>query len=100
LVSRRVLEILTHLSKHHGAGADLLTHLKLFKNRSTIEEKGKSKLIDESCSNLSNGEVPLVVLLQLLNQPLYSRSSAHLEQVFSLCNRFLQSVKLCGMVHG
>ena len=85
-----MLEILTHLSKHHGAGADLLTHLKSSNNGITYEEKqkGKCKLIEESCGKLSKGEVPLVVLLKLLNQPLYSRSSAHLEQVFFLAIMF------------
>eukprot|EP00250_Pteridium_aquilinum_P016180 c22986_g1_i1 orf=330-11435(+) len=88
LVSRRVLETLTHLSKHLGAGANLLTYLPPPTSSFSSEEKekGKAKLTDNSgaaCSS-SEGDIPLILLLKLLNQPLYSRSSAHLEQLMVL----------------
>jgi E3 ubiquitin-protein ligase HUWE1 len=50
-------------------------------------EKGKGKLVDGFVpagamqESRPKGEIPLILLLKLLNQPLYSRSSAHLEQV-------------------
>lgn len=84
LVSRRVLEILTHLSRHLGANASLLTYLPPPPNilGNEEKEKGKAKLIDYSTGSTSEGEIPLITLLKLLNQPLYSRSSAHLDQVW------------------
>lgn len=96
LVSRRVLEILTYLAKHHGAGADLLMYLEpagtgfeSCQMCSEGNEKGKAKVVDgvafkEGAESNSRGEIPLILLLKLLNQPLYSRSNAHLEQLMGL----------------
>ena len=92
LVSRRILEILTYLAKHQSLVASLLLHFETvtslegkFEVSEQVMEKGKEKVEDEmmeesSGSNLK-GQIPLILLLKLLNQPLYSRSSAHLEQV-------------------
>ena len=57
--------------------------------RTTLElkkAKGKEKLLDKKCVSWSldgsqKGEISLVVLLKLLNEPLVLRSSSHLEQV-------------------
>ena len=97
LVSRRILEILTYLAKHKDLVASLLLYSEGIANlegktevSEHVMEKGKEKVDDEmmeesSGSNLK-GHIPLILLLKLLNQPLYSRSSAHLEQVsFSSC---------------
>ncbi|KAL2630710.1 hypothetical protein R1flu_015396 [Riccia fluitans] len=101
LVSRRVLEILTYLARSHSLVASLLLYLEPLstsaatsetspaKLHDTKKEKGKAKLIDgsgppEEHEQKLKGEIPLILLLKLLNQPLYSRSSAHLEQVMGL----------------
>lgn len=40
---------------------------------------------DQTETKQQNGEFSIVLLLNLLNQPLYLRSVAHLEQVLSFC---------------
>jgi len=95
LVSRRVLEILTYLAKNHFCVADLLFYMEssptLESTSQTsaisIEEKGKGKVVDEVpyvhvSGGTEKGKTPLMLLLKLLSQPLFSRSSAHLEQVW------------------
>jgi E3 ubiquitin-protein ligase HUWE1 len=95
LVSRRVLEILTYLARNHSSVANLLLYLEpLAQSASTsvevspqkVKEKGKAKIVEIPVDEKRNvkGESPLILLLKLLNQPLYSRSSAHLEQVMGL----------------
>ena len=97
LVSRRILEILTYLAKHKSLVARLLLYFEPIGSRGRkievselLNEKGKDKVDAEmvdasSCVDL-RGQIPLILLLKLLNQPLYSRSSAHLEQVnFVFC---------------
>jgi hypothetical protein len=94
LVSRRVLEILTYLARQHTLVANLLLFLEPSVQSATTpaetspqkaKEKGKAKVIEShaeaSEKPKAKGEIPLILLLKLLNQPLYSRSSAHLEQV-------------------
>lgn len=96
LVSRRVLEILTYLARNHSVVANLLLYMEplgQLGGASTEvsshkgKEKGKAKVVevsgDASEKRKMKGESPLVLLLKLLNQPLYSRNSAHLEQVFT-----------------
>ena len=92
LVSRRILEILTYLAKHQSLVASLLLHFETvtslegkFLVLGYVKEKGKEK-VDNEMVEASSGrslreQIPLILLLKLLNQPLYSRSSAHLEQV-------------------
>ncbi|XP_024379829.1 E3 ubiquitin-protein ligase UPL1 isoform X3 [Physcomitrium patens] len=97
LVSRRVLEILTYLARNHSVVANLLLYMEplgQLGGASTEvsshkgKEKGKAKVVevsgDASEKRKMKGESPLVLLLKLLNQPLYSRNSAHLEQVMGL----------------
>ena len=94
LVLRRVLEILTYLATNHSGVASLLFHFE----SSTIPDfahtnqsegknaKGKEKItagehhvyVSESSENK---DVPLILLLRLLSEPLFLRSIAHLEQV-------------------
>uniref|UniRef100_A0A7I4AEX4 HECT-type E3 ubiquitin transferase n=1 Tax=Physcomitrium patens TaxID=3218 RepID=A0A7I4AEX4_PHYPA len=97
LVSRRVLEILTYLARNHAPVANLLLYLEPLRQPAAApaedspqkgKEKGKAKIVeipaDASEKRKVKGESPLILLLKLLNQPLYSRSSAHLEQVMGL----------------
>ncbi|XP_057852533.2 E3 ubiquitin-protein ligase UPL1 isoform X1 [Cryptomeria japonica] len=105
LVSRRVLEILTYLAKNHFGVADLLFFMEscptldAASQTPTISngEKGKGKILDEvhgshSSERTESGEIPLILLLKLLNQPLFSRSSAHLEQLMGLLEVVMNNV--------
>jgi hypothetical protein len=97
LVSRRILEILTYLAKHKSLVARLLlyfeptaSHTGKVEDSALVNGKGKEKIDDEMMDASSGadlrGQIPLILLLKLLNQPLYYRSSAHLEQVhFDSC---------------
>ncbi|KAL2483694.1 E3 ubiquitin-protein ligase [Forsythia ovata] len=96
LVLRRVLEILAYLATNHSAVASLLFYF----DRSIVSEsaninclefkndKGKEKVIEEDRLNSSassqEGNVPVILFLRLLSQPLFLRSIAHLEQVMGL----------------
>lgn len=93
LVLRRVLEILTYLATNHSAVASILFHFDVslvpeYSNPNHPEitkDKGKEKIEGEDLSNLSLSirrlDIPLILFLRLLSQPLFIRSSAHLEQV-------------------
>jgi E3 ubiquitin-protein ligase HUWE1 len=94
LVFRRILEILTYLATNHSAIAKMLFHF----DQSIIDSsnssmtpmngKGKEKVIEGGPSSIPSGthvgSVPLVFFLKLLNQPLFLRSTTHLEQVMGL----------------
>lgn len=81
LVSRRVLETLTHLARNHPLVAKLLVELRLPQPspmESPSSDRGKGVMVvDEE----HKGQASLALLLSLLSQPLYLRSIAHLEQV-------------------
>ncbi|KAM7466704.1 hypothetical protein LguiB_014266 [Lonicera macranthoides] len=96
LVLRRILEILTYLATNHSAVANILFYFDplLIPESSnpnfleTKKDKGKEKIVEGDLSNPvqchHEGDVPLILLLKLLNQPLFLRSIAHLEQVMGL----------------
>ncbi|XP_075495888.1 E3 ubiquitin-protein ligase UPL1-like [Primulina tabacum] len=97
IVMRRVLEILTYMSTNHSGIASLLFYFDASNiSESSItsqsggkSDKGKEKFTGEehhlSLSESSqNGDVPLILLLRLLSQPLCLRSISHLEQVMGL----------------
>ncbi|GFZ12610.1 LOW protein: E3 ubiquitin ligase-like protein [Actinidia rufa] len=97
LVLRRVLEILTYLATNHSTIANILFHFDFspipdysFSRDSEIKkDKGKEKIeeggdLSNFSVNIQRGDVPLILLLKLLGQPLFIRSSAHLEQVMDL----------------
>ncbi|XP_073159024.1 E3 ubiquitin-protein ligase UPL1-like [Henckelia pumila] len=97
IVMRRVLEILTYMATNHSGIASLLFYYEtsnISESANTSHsggksDKGKDKLTGEehhvSLSESSqNGDVPLILLLKLLSQPLCLRSIAHLEQVMGL----------------
>lgn len=94
LVLRRVLEILTYLATNHSAVANILFYFdpaiaqnSLHPNSLEMKTgKGKEKIVEEkdtvTCTERSiERDVPLILLLKLLSQPLFLRSVAHLEQV-------------------
>ncbi|XP_044474315.1 E3 ubiquitin-protein ligase UPL1-like isoform X2 [Mangifera indica] len=96
LVLRRILEIMTYLATNHSAVANMLFYLDpsivpelATPKYSETNDKGKEKILDGDASSeplggLQDGHVPLVLLLKLLNRPLFLRSTAHLEQVMGL----------------
>ena len=94
LVLRRILEILTYLATNHSAVANILFHF----DPSLIPEdvkpryseikkdKGKEKIgevgeLSNPSGSFQTGDVPLILFLKLLSQPLFLHSSALLEQV-------------------
>lgn len=82
MLSRRVLETLTYLARNHPYVAKIMLQLKLSKRASELDAgdaRGKSVIIVEDDEN--SEYVSIAMLLSLLNQPLYLRSIAHLEQV-------------------
>nr|DAD40895.1 TPA_asm: hypothetical protein HUJ06_015218 [Nelumbo nucifera] len=91
LVSRRILETLTYLARHHPSVAKLLlqleiTHPSTQKFESSDQGRGKAVMIIEEVGKKAQqkGDYSIVLLLSLLNQPLYLRSIAHLEQLLNL----------------
>ncbi|KAI4339776.1 hypothetical protein MLD38_024681 [Melastoma candidum] len=88
LVSRRVLETMTYLSRNHPFVAKALLRLRLSQQvmlPKTDRLRGKAVKDDGLNEDWHpEGHLPIELLLQLLNQPLYLRSIAHLEQLLSL----------------
>lgn len=86
LLSRRILETLTYLARNHQYVAKLLLHLRLPNKISCYsgtsdQGRGKAVIMEEDKLEDYKGDFSVVLLLRLLNQPLYMRSVAHLEQV-------------------
>lgn len=84
LVSRRILETLTYLAKNNPKVARLLLHLELSRPQVSDVDCGRGKAVmvmEEDKPSAKKGDLSIVLILSLLNQPLYLRSAAHLEQV-------------------
>ncbi|KAF7064261.1 hypothetical protein CFC21_070622 [Triticum aestivum] len=86
LVSRRVLETLTYLARNHPNVAKLLLFLQFpcpptCHTETLDQRRGKAVLVEDG---EQQSAFALVLLLTLLNQPLYMRSVAHLEQLLNL----------------
>ncbi|KAH7524790.1 hypothetical protein FEM48_Zijuj06G0156500 [Ziziphus jujuba var. spinosa] len=94
LVSRRVLETLTYLARNHPYVAKILLQFKLplpssQESKNMVDQtSGKAVMVvDDNGQNKSvdqGGYLSIALLLGLLNQPLYLRSIAHLEQLLHL----------------
>ena len=92
MVSRRVLETLTYLARNHPSVARLLLFVQFpcppTCHIETLDQtRGKAPLVEEDVDQQK--AFALVLLLTLLNQPLYMRSVAHLEQVYNTFSPFL-----------
>lgn len=96
LVSRRILETLTYLARNHPSVAKILLQFRLsqpalLETENTDRARGKAVMVVEEDGMDRNdhwkGYLSISLLLNLLNQPLYLRSIAHLEQVM-LCMIF------------
>lgn len=96
LVSRRVLEALKYLAQHHPNVAKLLLQLEMSLPPSQIVDHSRGKAVigmEEQKSLADNGKIAFVLLLSLLNLPLYMRSIAHLEQLLNLMDVVLGNVE-------
>lgn len=93
LVSRRVLETLTYLARNHPYVAKIFLELTLPQKphcepANLDEVHGKALMVKKNTDTESvgpkEGFQAVALLLGLLNQPLYVRSIAHLEQLLNL----------------
>ncbi|CAA6653418.1 unnamed protein product [Spirodela intermedia] len=86
LVSRRILETLTYLARNHPQVAKLFLHLELPRTSVQYSDQrhGKAVAAMQDDRSEEKGDFPIILLLSLLNQPLYLRSVAHLEQLLNL----------------
>ncbi|KAF8079578.1 hypothetical protein N665_1017s0001 [Sinapis alba] len=92
LVSRRVLETLTYLARNHMYVAKILLQSRLSLpslQGSAPSDKARGKAVVVSDDHMGGTQqepesVAFALLLSLLNQPLYLRSVAHLEQLLNL----------------
>ncbi|XP_007018281.2 PREDICTED: E3 ubiquitin-protein ligase UPL1 [Theobroma cacao] len=94
LVSRRVLETLTYLARNHPYVAKILLQFRLplptqQELRNIDQSRGKALMTEEQ----REGYISIALLLSLLNQPLYLRSIAHLEQLLNLLDVIIDHVE-------
>ncbi|KAG5064002.1 hypothetical protein JHK85_005185 [Glycine max] len=96
LLSRRILETLTYLARNHLYVAKIL--LQCWLPNPAIKEpddaRGKAVMVVEDEVNIgesNDGYIAIAMLLGLLNQPLYLRSIAHLEQLLNLLDVIIDS---------
>lgn len=86
-MSRRVLETMAYLARNHPFVVKILLQLKLSHQvhpECSSQSRGKAVMVMEEDSQNQDECLPIELLLRLLNQPLYLRSIAHLEQVVHL----------------
>lgn len=101
LLSRRILETLTYLARNHPYVAKILLqfrypHPALREPDNANKARGKAVMVVEDEANSeNNGYISIAMLLSLLNQPLYLRSIAHLEQVIFYFLSYFSILFLC-----
>ncbi|KAK7301089.1 hypothetical protein RJT34_11949 [Clitoria ternatea] len=98
LLSRRILETLTYLARNHLYVAKILLQFRLphpaIEPDNVDDARGKAVMVVEDGVNISEnneGYISIAMLLGLLNQPLYFRSIAHLEQLLNLLDVIIDS---------
>ncbi|CAJ1971660.1 unnamed protein product [Sphenostylis stenocarpa] len=96
LLSRRILETLTYLARNHLYVAKILLQFRLPcpAIKGPDDARGKSVIVvegEENTSESDEGHISIAMLLGLLNQPLYLRSIAHLEQLLNLLDVIIDS---------
>ncbi|KAK2376185.1 E3 ubiquitin-protein ligase UPL1 [Trifolium repens] len=99
LLSRRVLETLTYLARNHLYVAknllqSRLSHPEIREPNNASDARGKAVMVVEDEVNIdesNGGYISIAMLLGLLNQPLYLRSIAHLEQLLNLLDVIIDS---------
>ncbi|KAA8538199.1 hypothetical protein F0562_027807 [Nyssa sinensis] len=102
LVSRRVLETLTYLARNHPFVAKILLQVRLpqplLQELENLDQaRGKAVMVveedEKERKQHHEGYLSIVLLLGLLNQPLYLRSVAHLEQLLNLLEVIIDSAE-------
>ncbi|KAL8126457.1 hypothetical protein AgCh_013662 [Apium graveolens] len=100
LVSRRVLETLTYLARSHSLVAKLFfqfsVHQSAPESSSLDRTRGKAVMVDEDKIEKQEHQdeyLSIKLLLSLLNQPLYLRSVAHLEQLLNLLDVIIDNAE-------
>lgn len=102
LVSRRILETMTYLARNHPYVAKILLqyrlpHPPLQEPENLDQVRGKAVMVieDEVVDKKlhQEGYLSVALLLSLLNQPLYLRSIAHLEQLLNLLEVIIDDVE-------
>ncbi|CAI9266412.1 unnamed protein product [Lactuca saligna] len=97
LVSRRVLETLTYLARNHTFVAKLLLQFRFPPESHTPSDKSHGKAImvveDNETEKQQGDFLAITMLLSLLNQPLYLRSIAHLEQLLNLLDVIIDNAE-------
>ncbi|EEF35034.1 E3 ubiquitin protein ligase upl2, putative [Ricinus communis] len=102
LVSRRILETLTYLARNHPYVARILLQSRLplpalQQAENSDKLRGKAVMVVEEFQDNpkhhEEGYISIALLLSLLNQPLYSRSIAHLEQLLNLLEVIIDSAE-------
>ncbi|WJX63238.1 HECT-type E3 ubiquitin transferase [Trifolium repens] len=99
LLSRRVLETLTYLARNHLYVAknllqSRLSYPEIREPKNASDARGKAVMVVEDDVNIdesNGGYISIAMLLGLLNQPLYLRSIAHLEQLLNLLDVIIDS---------
>ncbi|XP_057442422.1 E3 ubiquitin-protein ligase UPL1-like [Lotus japonicus] len=99
LLSRRILETLTYLARNHLYVAKILLqfripHPEIRKLDNVDNARNKAVMVVEDEVNIgesNEGYISIAMLLGLLNQPLYLRSIAHLEQLLNLLDVIIDS---------
>ncbi|KAG5018915.1 hypothetical protein JHK87_014770 [Glycine soja] len=94
LLSRRILETLTYLARHHPFVAKILLQFRLHPPALREPDNagvapGKAVMVVED--EINAGYISIAMLLGLLKQPLYLRSIAHLEQLLNLLDVIIDS---------
>ncbi|KAI3685801.1 hypothetical protein L6452_35059 [Arctium lappa] len=100
LVSRRVLETLTYLARNHSFVAKLLLQFRfpptaVQESQSHDQSRGKAVMVaqDNETEKQQEDFLAITMLLSLLNQPLYLRSIAHLEQLLNLLDVIIDNAE-------
>ncbi|XP_071715402.1 E3 ubiquitin-protein ligase UPL1-like [Rutidosis leptorrhynchoides] len=97
LVSRRVLETLTYLARNHTFVAKLLLQFRFspVESESLNQSRGKAIMViqDNETGKQQEDLLAITMLLSLLNQPLYLRSIAHLEQLLNLLDVIIDNAE-------
>ncbi|KAI4308662.1 hypothetical protein L6164_031716 [Bauhinia variegata] len=98
LLSRRILETLTYLARNHPYVAKILLQFRLprpaLREPDNVDARGKAVMVvNDEVTIVDNNEgyISVAMLLGLLNQPLYLRSIAHLEQLLNLLDVIIDS---------
>ena len=107
MVSRRILETLTYLARNHPSVAKILLQYRLPhpplqdpENFDQVPGKAVMVIEDEIADKKlhEEGYLSVALLLSLLNQPLYLRSIAHLEQVMLHLRAWLSLYKFTNLL--